>query len=137
MAVLIDTNIFLAAAHTRDQYHLQARAALRELRDKRIVPVPVLQETFHLVADRVSYEAATRLLKTMEQGAFQIEPLASADIQRMTEIMAQYKDNAFDFTDVALMVIAERLNITEIYTFDRRDFVAFRPTHCDYFELLP
>ncbi len=35
------------------------------------------------------------------------------------------------------MVIAERLNITRIVTFDRRDFSVFRPSHCEYFELLP
>ena len=35
------------------------------------------------------------------------------------------------------MAIAERLNITRIATFDRRDFSIFQPSHCDYLELLP
>ncbi len=56
---------------------------------------------------------------------------------RMREIMTQYMDNRFDFVDVAIMATAERLNITEIYTFDHQDFRTFRPNHCAYFELLP
>jgi hypothetical protein len=35
------------------------------------------------------------------------------------------------------MALSERLNITQIYTFDRRDFTVFRPKHCDYLELMP
>jgi predicted nucleic acid-binding protein len=36
-----------------------------------------------------------------------------------------------------MMVLAERLNIADIYTFDRRDFAAFRPSHRAYLRLLP
>jgi hypothetical protein len=33
--------------------------------------------------------------------------------------------------------MAERLNITEICTFDRRDFSMIRPQHVAYFAILP
>ncbi len=56
---------------------------------------------------------------------------------RMQVIMEQYGDAKFDFVDVAIMAISERLNIQQICTFDRRDFSIFRPIHCDYLELLP
>lgn len=55
----------------------------------------------------------------------------------MHEIMNRYSDNAFDYTDVAIMALAERLSISRIATFDQRDFGVYRPTHCEYFELLP
>ncbi len=51
--------------------------------------------------------------------------------------MNQYADAEFNFTDTAIMAQAERLNINRIATFDRRDFSVFRPTHCEYLELLP
>lgn len=35
------------------------------------------------------------------------------------------------------LLLAERLNITQILTFDRRDFSVFRPAHTPYFDLLP
>ena len=56
---------------------------------------------------------------------------------RMRLIMGQYEDIKFDFTDTAIMAQAERLNITRVATFDHRDFSIFRPTHCEYLELLP
>ena len=56
---------------------------------------------------------------------------------RMQVIMLQYKDAQFDYTDTALMALSERLNITQICTFDHRDFSIFRPQHCEYLELIP
>ncbi len=35
------------------------------------------------------------------------------------------------------MASAERLSVTRIATFVRRDFSIFRPRHCDYLDLLP
>jgi hypothetical protein len=90
-----------------------------------------------MITDRVHYAEAISAYRRLHQGAFHIERLSDADIERMLEIMEQYADARFDFVDVSIMAIAERLGITEIYTFDRRDFSAFRPTHCRYFELLP
>lgn len=56
---------------------------------------------------------------------------------RMQEIMTKYADAEFDYGDVSIMAIAERLNITRICTFDRRDFHIYQPTHCSHFELVP
>jgi predicted nucleic acid-binding protein len=53
------------------------------------------------------------------------------------EILEQYADNQLDFTDAAIVAIAERLAITRVYTLERRDFSIIRPSHCDYFELFP
>ncbi len=110
---------------------------MRALVDIRIVPAPVIQETYYVLTSRVGYSAAIKLFKTLRTGAFQIEALTLDDMARMEEIMAQYSDNQFDYVDIAIMAMAERLNITEIYTFDRRDFSVFIPAHCDYLELLP
>ena len=51
--------------------------------------------------------------------------------------MAKYADARFDFVDCCIMALVERLDITQICTFDRRDFGIFRPAHCEYLELLP
>jgi predicted nucleic acid-binding protein len=59
------------------------------------------------------------------------------DMVQMQDIMEQYHDNEFDFVDTAIMSLAERLNIADIYTFDRRDFTVVRPRHRAYLRLLP
>ncbi len=39
------------------------------------------------------------------------------------------------YNDMAIMALAERLNLTQVYTFDWHGFI--RPTHCPALELLP
>ena len=53
------------------------------------------------------------------------------------EVMRQYQDAELDFVDARLTAMAERLNITQIATFDRHDFSMIRPKHMAYLELLP
>jgi predicted nucleic acid-binding protein len=62
-----------------------------------------------------------------------------AKIFRMSvrEILLQYQDARLDFVDCCIMALSERFNITQVCTFDRRDFGIFRPRHVDYLELLP
>jgi len=59
------------------------------------------------------------------------------DFTRAVEIMKIYSDAELDFVDCCLTAIAERLQITHILTFDRRDFTIIRPKHTQFFELLP
>jgi predicted nucleic acid-binding protein len=47
------------------------------------------------------------------------------------------KNQQFGFVDCCILAIAERLNITRICTFDRRDFQTFATTHRERLELLP
>lgn len=60
-----------------------------------------------------------------------------AILGRAREILITYDNAEFDIVDCAIMAIAERLDITRIATFDRRDFSIFQPRHCDFLELLP
>lgn len=85
---------------------------------------------------RLSYAHAIRIFAST-RAAFQIQGITQSDMMQIQQIMTQYADAEFDFADVSIMALAERLQITRIYTFDRRDFSIFRPTHCDYLELLP
>jgi predicted nucleic acid-binding protein len=78
-----------------------------------------------------------RFLSGLAASDIELESINTADIERVTEILAQYADARLDFTDAAIVALAERLNITYILTFDRRDFVIVHPQHCDFFELYP
>lgn len=137
MTALLDTSFLLAAAFERDRNHTAAASALRELTSGRLVASPVVIEVFFMVSARLSYDRAVELFALMQTPAFQIINLSADDRQRMREIMRQYQDAELDIADVAQLALAERLGITQIYTFDRRDFSIFRPSHCDYLELLP
>jgi predicted nucleic acid-binding protein len=138
MAILIDTSFLLAAMYSKDANYARARVAQQSLLGKsRIVPLPVAQELFFMSVARMNYDRAIQEFERLQSIAFQLEYLVPEDLQRMTEIMRQYASASFDYADTAIMALSERLNITQIYTFDRRDFSVFRPKHCDYLELLP
>ncbi len=136
MAVLIDTNIFLALAFPRDPNHGRVQTVMRELSGGRVIVAPLLPELFYLMSERIGYRQARQSFDLLRSSAFQIEAL-TADLARMSQIMQQYEDSAFDFVDTAIMAVSERLNITDVYTLDRRDFPIFRPQHCLALTLLP
>jgi predicted nucleic acid-binding protein len=73
----------------------------------------------------------------MRPDAVQVESVAAEDLVRIQQILENYADNQLDFTDAAIVAMAERLVIARVYTLDRRDFSIIRPKHCDYFEILP
>lgn len=137
MTALIDTNVLLAYSFVREQKHDRAVKALQSLgREQGLVAAPVLSEVFLMTALRVNYRAAIDAFTHIRK-AFTILDLTVADMERMQVIMIQYASAEFDYTDIAIMALAERLGITQVYTFDRRDFSIFRPAHCDFLQLLP
>jgi predicted nucleic acid-binding protein len=137
MPALIDTSFLLATVSQRDTYHEAAREALRILKTQQQLVAPVLPEIFYMTMVRVGYDEAVNLLYRITTSGVVIIDLTSDDYVRMDQIMRGYRDAYFDFVDVAQMAVCERLNIRQIYTFDRRDFAQFRPHHCDYLDLLP
>jgi uncharacterized protein len=137
MPALIDTSFLLATVSQRDTYHETAREALRTLKSQRQLVAPVLPEVFYMTMVRVGYDEAVSLVNRLTTSGLLIIDLTNDDYIRMDQIMRGYRDARFDFVDVAQMAVSERLNIRQIYTFDRRDFAQFRPRHCDYLDLLP
>ncbi len=137
MPILIDTSVLFAYTYRHDARYIQARRFIHSvLNEQRIIPSPVLNELFYLATVRINYRHAVTLFSNVQR-AFEIEPISPSDMLRMEQIMDQYESAEFDFADTAIMAQAERLNITRVATFDHRDFEIFRPTHCDYLELLP
>lgn len=137
MAILIDTNFILAMASPKDSNNVAAKKFLPVIRkEELIVSASVLGELFYLVTNRLNYDQAIQTFALVRQ-AFKIRDLTEPDMVRMQQIMTQYRSAEFDFVDVSIMALAERLNIQKICTFDRRDFSIFRPTHCTHLEVLP
>jgi predicted nucleic acid-binding protein len=59
------------------------------------------------------------------------------DVQRAAVIMAKYPTAKLDFVDCCIMALSERLSISQVCTFDRRDFVIYRRPNGEALELLP
>lgn len=137
MAILIDTSFLLALVFASDMNHSVVRRAMREIREERIIPAPVLPEFFYMCATRMNYTAAINAFVLVQSDLFSIETLTRVDMPRMQQIMEKYADNKFDFVDTSLMALSERPGIEDIYTLDQRDFRVFRPKHCPYLRIFP
>jgi len=138
MAAIIDANLLIAYYFKSDQYHETAQSLFQGLvrqGERLIVPTPVLAETFYHIHKRIHYGRAIQVFEVTHR-AYVVETPTLADRNRMMAIMSKYKDSEFDYTDMAIMAIAERLLIKKICTIDD-DFTYYRPKHCSNFEVLP
>ena len=97
----------------------------------------VIAEVVHLLGTRLGWEAEARFLGDLASGAFTLEPVHPADVLRMVELVARYHDLPLGTVDASVVAAAERLDVAEVATLDRRHFSVVRPRHVTSFALLP
>jgi predicted nucleic acid-binding protein len=102
-----------------------------------VVPVLVITEVTYLLATRLGVEPEIRFLGDLAGGAFSIDCVPAADWLRIAELVMAYRDLPLGTVDASVIAAAERLDITEVATVDRRHFGVVRPSHTDAFTLLP
>lgn len=100
------------------------------------MPTLVITEVAYLLATRLGPVPEVRFLGDLAEGNFQVEPVAPADWLRIAELVARYSDLPLGTVDASVVTAAERLDVTEIATVDRRHFSVLRPNHTDAFTLL-
>lgn len=137
-AILVDSSFLYALNDKDDEYRDRAIKFARSFRGNFIVPTVALTEVTQLLGKRIGHHSIPTFLKAIVAAPdIYLEPISKDDVQRATEIIEQYPKAKFDFVDCCIFALAERLNISRICTFDIRDFTFFKPTHCEYMELLP
>jgi len=128
----------VVAAFDRDDDHHEACASLLSgLRERRLVPSPVLVEVDHLLRRYTSDESFGAVLDQVSSGALVIEDLTASDYERAGELMKTYADLKVGFVDCAVLAVAERLGEPKLATLDHRHFGTMRPRHVEALELLP
>lgn len=137
MTAILDTSFLFALTDQSDRNHQRVLTVAQGTSERLVLPVVVLPEICYLIASRLGHQAMRHFVASMTPDAVQVESLTIEDLVRIKQILDIYTDNQLDFTDAAIVAMAERLAITRVYTLDRRDFSIIRPQHCDYFELFP
>lgn len=138
--ILIDTGPIVAAAIS-DQEHHRACAdlftGLRLAGRRLLLPATVAAEVGYLLTEYVGPATETAFLKAVGEGDFEPVDLTDADYQRMAELTDRYDDLPLGTTDASVIALAERLDVAEVATLDRRHFTVVRPNHVDALTLLP
>lgn len=97
----------------------------------------MVTEVVYLLATRLGWQPEVRFLGDLASGDFTLEPVHPADLLRMAELVARYHDLPLGSVDASVIAAAERRQIADIATLDRRHFSIVRPKHIDVFQLLP
>jgi hypothetical protein len=138
--IVCDTGPLVSAALTRDVDHARCTALFNDLHVARreiAVPATVVAEVGYLLGRELGARAESRFLRSLGSGAFAPVDLAPADYARAAELVDQYADFPLGTTDATVIALAERLDVREVATLDRRHFAAVRPAHVPAFALLP
>lgn len=101
------------------------------------MPTLVITEVVYLISTRLGTDAEVRFLGDLAGGSFRVEPTIAGDWLRIAELVSQYRDLPLGTVDASVVAAAERLQIAEVATIDRRHFSVVRPAHVDTFALHP
>jgi len=135
--LLVDSSYLYVFLDKKNENHDGAVAVADLYRGQLVVPYVVLTEVAFLCNREGGVPAVLKFIDTLTAMQPQLEAILFSDLIRAREIMAAYRRAKLDFVDCCIMALCERLNITKVCTFDRRDFNIFRPTHIAHLEILP
>jgi len=134
---LVDASYLVALGYPRDRNHSKAKQFAEAHETGLLISDVVLVEAIYNLQRLGSTPATIQFSTLLIAQSPRFVPLTVTDFARAIALMDRYRDAQLDFVDCCLTALAERLNITRICTFDRRDFSMIRPQHTEYFELLP
>jgi len=133
--ILVDAGPLIALIHEDDNEHERCRDAFATMDEPLGTVWPVLAEAMHLLS--FSWRAQEALWDMMETGAVEILAIGIEDVPRMKELMRKYRDLPMDLADAALVRVAERERLRQIFTLDRRDFQIYKPSRISRFTIFP
>lgn len=135
--LLVDTNVWLAAADRRSSDHARCSKLLQDRRSELASTSLVIAEAAWLLLDRFGPTAQLRLISMVVASQVDVIEVSANDWVRILELVGVYADLRLDVVDASTVAAAERLGLEEIATMDERDFRVIRPAHVDSFQLLP
>jgi uncharacterized protein len=133
--VLVDAGPLVALIDRGDEHHARCVETLRDIRDPLITVWPAFTEAMYLLGS--SWQAQAALWEMVESEAVELRQLEEDDLPRMAELMGKYRDLPMDLADAALVRLAERDHLRQVFTLDQRDFRVYRPAGLGRFSLLP
>ncbi|HZJ16657.1 MAG TPA: PIN domain-containing protein [Chthoniobacteraceae bacterium] len=131
-AVLADSGFLVALGIRRDPRHEAAKSFLAGYKGEIIVPAPVIVETCYFL----SIAGRMRLLDWISEGGAKVAELPSAAYADIGSIIGRYADLEPDFTDAAIVWLAETTACRSVLTVDTRDFGIYRLKSGKRFEVV-
>jgi predicted nucleic acid-binding protein len=123
--VLVDTGPLVALFDPSDRDHVGCTRELARLERYRLIAsLAVVTEATYLL--EFSGRAQRAVLAFIAGGGLEVAEFGARAVERASSLMSKYEDLPMDFADATLVVLAESLNTTTVFTLDRRDFGIYR-----------
>ena len=130
--VLADSGFLVALGIERDPRHRAARDFQDSYTGELLVPAPVVSESCYFL----STAGKVRLLDWLRKPRRKVLDLPVSAYPEVGEVLARYAGLDPDFTDAAIVWLAEKTGCRAILTVDVRDFSVFRVGKGKRFELV-
>lgn len=138
--ILCDSAPLVTAGNRNDPLNrtcIDLFTGLRLAGRRLLLPATVTAEVGYMIERYGGPRAEAQFLDGVAAGDFEPVELTTDDYARMAELVNHYGDLPLGTTDASVIALAERLNVTEIATLDRRHFNVVRPRHVGSLTLLP
>jgi predicted nucleic acid-binding protein len=115
---LTDSGPLAALLNRNDQHHRRSAAAAPSISSPMITTLACFTEAMHFLGRDIGWEAKAKLWQLVVDGRLEIHSFDQHDLERMRELMEKYRDTPMGVADASLVVLAENLNETLIFTLD-------------------
>lgn len=126
---VIDAGPLIALFDKSDTYHQKVKHRLEEYRKhihgKLLTTWPIITEATYILKAHVHLEAQLDFLKWITLGGLEMFDLTRGHLSRIIELQKKYFNLPMDFADASLLIAAETLDITKIFSIDK-DFSIYR-----------
>jgi predicted nucleic acid-binding protein len=135
--IVVDSSAIIAALDASDHNHDAVRGWL-EGEDRDLITTPlVIAEVDHVAGARGGRRAQEAFRQDLLAGAYLVEWWPGA-IASAVAVATEYADGELGLTDASLVGLADRVETTDIATFDQRHFRSLRPiSGVGAFRLIP
>lgn len=126
----------MALLDRRDAAYSQCVAAAQELVGPMLTTWPAFTEAMYLLGARAGWHGQEPLWRMVHGGQLVLAETTATMLNRMSTLMAQYKDLPMDLADASLVALAEEQRLLRVFTLDT-DFRVYRLPDGHAFELVP
>lgn len=132
--MLLDTTIFVAALDPDARPHRLASQALAGHAGQLLTTMAVLAEALYFLGKRRGWAGQERVWRLVRAGVVTV--VQELPLERVAELMDQYRDRPMDFADASLVALAEARQLSRIFSLDG-DFRIYRTVDGRALEVLP
>lgn len=128
--IVCDTRPLVALSNEQDDYYFTANDLFRDLhmaRETLVLPATVLAEVCYWLQEHGGPPVEAAFLDAIADQTFTLVDLTTPDVERVAELVRRFASFPLGGTDASVIAVAERLDVRQIATFDRRHFPAITP----------